>query len=253
MTPRRTSFFRFLCTTWPILMSPYLVVAEGNSTCSLCEDRSQPTEPNTRVVLPDGTVPCSYLSDEAASVTDNEECDKLHNIGKNFCGCGAKPPPPCSLCHDGSALPEPDRIIADDKSCAALEDSAKADFESDCIWWQGLMGPLCGCPGEPPALPDDTCLICPGNALPEPEKILQLSNGEQTSCIQLQMEANKNSYVNCGSFQVLYAEVCNCFKENADTETKQIPASPAHGSNFVLKTQVVLFAFSLSFGASLFT
>lgn len=253
MKRRRTSLFQVLSVVGSVLLATKGAVAETNSTkstCSLCDDHSQPLDPKTRVVLQDSTVTCSYLYDIASSVTDDNECTNLRNIGTTFCGCGAEPPSPCGLCHDGSTLPEPDRVIADDKSCAALESDAMNDFESDCIWWQALMGPLCSCPGEPPALPDDTCLVCPGNVLPNPEKKLQLSSGETVSCIQLQLDANRNSNADCGQFQVLYAESCDCFKDDSTQAPGLAPRSAACGARSdSWKTQATLFLMFLVFGS----
>mmetsp|Transcript_45288 Transcript_45288/g.83771 ORF Transcript_45288/g.83771 Transcript_45288/m.83771 type:complete len:258 (-) Transcript_45288:123-896(-) len=249
---RKEFFFHLLCAVGSVLLTSEYALAEENTTsCSLCIDESQPTDPKTRVVLTDATVTCSYLYEIAPNITNATECGNLQSLGTTFCGCGAEPPPPCGLCQDGSELPEPDRVIADGKTCAELEESAMDDFESDCKWWQGLIGPLCGCPGEPPALPDDTCFICPGNRLPKPEKALQLSSGEAVSCIQLQLDANRNGNADCGRFQVLYAEACDCFRDETPTEPRETPSNSAHGLGRKQKMFAGMLVWSFYLGACL--
>ena len=200
--------------------------------CTLCEDGSYPTDDTARVNFEEGTLDCERLHYLAKTVTNETVCAGLHVTGNVICGCGVEPPSPCTLCSDGTDLPDPGMTVLPGRSCQELQAQADAGFNDDCKWWQALVGPLCDCPADDSFEVELRCNICPGELLPMPNKTLQLRDGTNTTCLDLELEANTNSNADCSAYQMNYAKPCNCFGTNQLPQTST-PISAAH-SKWVL-------------------
>lgn len=79
-------------------------------------------------------------------------CDEFISKKAYACGCPSARDPPAeacgSLCKDGSAVPDPNRIVGD-RTCADMDLSSR--FETDparCQYLRDLVGPECGCNGK---------------------------------------------------------------------------------------------------------
>ena len=85
--------------------------------CTLCEDGSYPTDDTARVNFEEGTLDCERLHYLAKTVTNETVCAGLHVTGNVICGCGVEPPSPCTLCSDGTDLPDPGMTVLPGRSC----------------------------------------------------------------------------------------------------------------------------------------
>ena len=184
--------------------------ATAASTCTLCDGGSFPADAAARFKVRDDMVlNCSQMFDIAPTLTDEAECAGIRQIGDMICQCNPPDVTPCTLCSDGSSVPDPDTpILPDNTTCSDLEARAAADFDSNCPSWQSTAGVYCGCQYN--MVMEGRCDICPGELLPNPFKDIQFVDGTSRTCLELEVEANRRGG-DCGRYQQLYAEPCECF------------------------------------------
>ena len=184
--------------------------AASSSNCTLCDDGSFPADPAARFKVRDDMVlSCSQMFHMAPTLTDEAECEGIRQIGEMICQCNPKEVAPCTLCSDGSAVPDPDTpILPDNTTCSDLEGRAAADFDSNCPAWQSTAGVYCGCQSN--IAMSGRCDICPGEILPNPFKDVKFVDGTSQTCLELEVEANRGGG-DCGRYQQQYAEACECF------------------------------------------
>ena len=180
------------------------------STCTLCDGGSFPADAAARFKVRDDMVlNCSQMFDIAPTLTDETDCAGIRQIGEMICQCNPPDVTPCTICSDGSAVPNPDTpILADNTTCSDLEARAAADFDSNCPSWQSTAGVYCGCQSN--VAMEGRCDICPGELLPNPFKDVKFADGTSRTCLELEVEANRGGG-DCGRYQQLYADPCECF------------------------------------------
>ena len=191
--------------------------AASSSNCTLCDGGSFPADPAARFKVRDDMVlSCSQMFYMAPTLTDEAECEGIRQIGEMICQCNPKEVAPCTLCSDGSAVPDPDTpILPDNTTCSDLEGRAAADFDSNCPAWQSTAGVYCGCQSN--IAMSGRCDICPGEILPNPFKDVNFVDGTSRTCLELEVDANRGGG-DCDRYQQLYAEACECFgsEESSD-------------------------------------
>ena len=199
--------------------------AAAASTCTLCDGGSFPADPAARFkVRNDMVLNCSQMFDIAPTLTDETDCAGIRQIGNMICQCNPPEVTPCTLCSDGSAVPNPDTpILPDNTTCSDLEARAAADFDSNCLSWQSTAGVYCGCQSN--VAMEGRCDICPpGNLLPLPFKDVKFVDGTSRTCLELEVEANRGGG-DCGRYQQLYAEPCECFGSDEPSDGDDDPTS----------------------------
>mmetsp|Transcript_29061 Transcript_29061/g.41104 ORF Transcript_29061/g.41104 Transcript_29061/m.41104 type:complete len:290 (+) Transcript_29061:591-1460(+) len=211
---------------------------ESIINCTLCEDASAPFDLSAIFVAGDETLSCQTAYDRGTIPLPESNCSFFQNRGATICRCGAplSQPTDCSLCEDGSPLPNP--LLegpVPGESCAALAVDARRDSAENCIVHQGTVGTYCGCV-NPVADAAVVCRICGTILLPVPTKTVQAGDGMVASCGQLEFLANANANAvgggggsaadSCSSFQDLYFEEC-C------SDTSVPTAAPTSGANMI--------------------
>jgi len=156
--------------------------------CSPCFGGQDLTNPDVIFNVDHGeTMTCEYVSDLAVMYSSNDEvCPQIQVVGHAFCGCPSSPPDSCTLCSDGSVVPDPNMIIepfgdANSYTCGELVVGLlelDADDDADlCSVYQNTVGVLCGCPTSPD--PPLTCDLCPpGSVLSNPDDDINVVEGE---------------------------------------------------------------------------
>jgi len=114
---------------------------------------------------------CSELDDIATWDTQSD-CE-IYDLYAALCGCQAVPQPEVScgpLCQDGTAIPEPGRIVQD-QPCREYEIMSIFETQLDNCPYYDMIGELCGCNNEAPM---NGCgkLCDAGQELPEPDLIV---------------------------------------------------------------------------------
>uniref|UniRef100_A0A7S0ANE9 Uncharacterized protein n=1 Tax=Minutocellus polymorphus TaxID=265543 RepID=A0A7S0ANE9_9STRA len=205
--------------------------ASSSSNCTLCGGGSFPADPAARFKVRDDLVlNCSQMFDIAPTLTDEAECEGIRQIGDMICQCNPKQVTPCTLCSDGSAVPDPDTpILPDNTTCSDLEGRAAADFDSNCPAWQSTAGVYCGCQSNNAMT--ERCDICPGELLPDPFKDVEFVDGTSRTCLELEVEANRGSG-ECGRYQQLYAEACECFGTDEPSDEEDGPSTSDASTTF---------------------
>jgi len=213
-------------TTLLLVFLPSIATGTSSRTtqtsCTLCDNGQYPFDEAARARVSEGMVlNCSQLYSIAPTLTDDEDCMGIQSIGRTTCQCNPEEKIPCTLCSDGSPLPEPDGEIYAGTTCADLEERAANDFASNCDAWQSTAGVYCSCPSNVD-MEANRCNICPGEPLPDPFKMVFFENGGSKTCLELEVDINR-SQGKCGQYQRLYAERCGCFDSgDAPDATKNI-------------------------------
>ena len=171
----------------------------------LCGPNADVPEPD-KVVLDYAT--CSELNE--VSIWDSvSKCD-TYDLYAALCGCEDVEMPPVettcrSLCQDGSAVPNPDRIVQD-QSCSEYEIMARFETQVANCGYYDMLGALCGCDNAPP--PDSCGSLC-GDDQPLPNPDLEVFG---QTCLEWEAESTFDVY--SGEFcEDTYREVkyvCGC-------------------------------------------
>jgi hypothetical protein len=149
--------------------------------CYLCSNGNLPNNPDAIVELQDGTqLTCAELDNRTKStVIPSDECPAIQYLGVFSCYCDDDPNS-CSLCEDGSSLPDPDLKVIPDTSCARLEFLARTAPLEQCVAFQSTTGVYCGC--NNPVSSQGACRICGNTTLPpDPSTSFEL-DGVTMSC-----------------------------------------------------------------------
>lgn len=205
--------------------TPSIATGDGSSTtqtfCTLCDNGQYPFDEAARFRVSEGMVlNCSQMYNIAPTLTDEEDCMGIQNIGRTICQCNPEEKIPCTLCSDGSPLPDPDGEIYAGTTCADLEERAANDFASNCDAWQSTAGVYCNCPSNVD-MEANRCNLCPGEPLPDPFKMVFFETGASKTCLELEVDINR-SQGDCGRYQRLYAERCGCFDSGDEADADDI-------------------------------
>ena len=134
--------------------------------CSLCEDGSIPSRPNTIVTV---NTTCADL--DGSVPTFSEWCPWIQRMGHIQCGCPTPPEAeggPCSLCYEGERFVGNNSFDGSQRTCSNVAfDIFSIPTESDeCRQHQAIAALNCGCTSSPPLPENPSCTLCPGGAEP---------------------------------------------------------------------------------------
>mmetsp|Transcript_61821 Transcript_61821/g.170952 ORF Transcript_61821/g.170952 Transcript_61821/m.170952 type:complete len:260 (-) Transcript_61821:176-955(-) len=200
-----------------IISSPsgYAQTDEDWVDCPLCADPSHfPQDPLSRFVSGADTWTCQSAFDLGNLTLPVENCTFWQSRGEIICQCAEGPPETndCTLCEDGSTLPEPLLEVLPGKMCAEVQVDAKRDEVDTCIVYQQTIGIYCGCDNPQAISPgQEVCRLCGDRLLPEPLTLVSLVTPDNaqvdTACVELEFAANLPGG-DCSELQLLYSESC---------------------------------------------
>ena len=220
--------------------------------CPLCADVSHTPQFNFSVFTSGANVfSCQSAYKLGTLNLPPENCTFWQSRGSTICGCASEPPVTnndCTLCEDGSDLPEPFMAVGSGSSssgrlCAQYQADAVWDDPDNCPLWQQTIGIYCGCGNTPQLVTDDKeiCRICDGddeNNLLTLDALLEVSvepttHSEQSSgsksCGELEFEANFLVGADCNQYLALYRQECCKPKE---VEQKEEPIDDSESAAY---------------------
>lgn len=194
-------------------------VVNGEVNCTLCQDGSIPADLDTPVFIDEGeNVTCGQLLERAKTRDTVDSCELIQGEGVSLCGC---PLPEegsnlnCTLCQDGSTVPDPTLTYVEGFPCGSLEEFVKSDErEGACEAYQAVAGVYCEC-----ALEESTpniCRLCGSTELPDPGLLVPVSTedlsnvhdeGSVRPCSAIEFDATF-FYDECSRYQQDYGAAC---------------------------------------------
>lgn len=201
-----------------VLLSSNVVHAAIN--CTLCQDGSVPADLDTPVFINEGeNVTCGQLLEAATSRDTVNECETIQAEGVSLCGC---PLPEggsnlnCTLCQDGSAVPDANLTYVPGFACGSLEEFVKSDERPGaCEAYQVTAGLYCDCPLEEST--PNICRICGGDTeLPDPGLLVPVADadlenahteGSVRPCSAMEFDATL-FFDECARYQQDYGAAC---------------------------------------------
>ena len=188
---------------------------------------SIPNNPDGRSIFGDETITCQDAYDLGPILLPEDNCTFFQDIGTKVCYCGVEIQTnySCTLCEDGTALPQGLLEAFPGETCAEMQVDAKRDTnESMCVYYQGVVGHYCGC--NNPVTSADTCRICgDGIDLPNPQQKLRAATRSTSSCLQVEFNASVRG--TCDAARDTYQMEC-CSGTPSPT-----PTSSAIGMGFL--------------------
>ena len=232
--PVRLTANPLILTTMKLLSLPFLVclaIAVDNTAagqCTLCIDGTGSPTPDR--VIPfddDGSTTCADAALFALTLEDNESfaCIQIRDVGLAECGCTTPPELDmnCTLCADGSSVPDPDLGIGG-TTCGGVERFIRRFGESTCQAYHRTIGVHCGC--APPEPPVEVCQLCGDSPLAFPAATLFVEElGTDLPCAFFEVIANDeegNGGFPCAAFQAESRLVC-CEGPDADAGLAPAP------------------------------
>jgi hypothetical protein len=217
----------------------------GYVDCSFCSEPGHVPQLNYSAFSSGKSVySCQNAFELGVLRLPQENCTFWQSRGASICGCASEAPPEnnCTLCEDGSSLPEPLMAGVPGKLCAQLQAEAKWDEPENCVVWQQTIGVYCGC-GNPQAtaVGQEVCRICgEGDEVNLPDPLLAVplltDLGEETSssCGQLEFEANLFG-ASCDQYQIFYSKECctSTIEEPESTDDDGTYSQSVHLSGLV--------------------
>jgi hypothetical protein len=161
-------------------------LATGN--CTLCPAGERPHNLWSTLVVNGKRVTCRVAFQSGNLKGTSAQCANYRTIGEDVCLCQKGLPPQlnmCTLCEDGSALPDPNKKIFGSNTCLWVRQEMRRDFERNCYVYQGAVGPYCGC--DNPISSSKVCHLC-GNKtdiLPFPTRMVY-----GRTCLRHEFEAS---------------------------------------------------------------
>lgn len=131
----------------------------------------------------------------------------------------------CTLCEDGSPLPEPNKALFPDKNgtmqtCQELQAQSNAIDPAQCPSFQGVYGVYCGC--NNPTSSKMACRICGGDKLLPDPSLETVFEGVENSTEKISCGVSEFATTNfpetlpCDVSQARYGEEC-CQEEDTST------------------------------------
>ena len=158
--------------------------------CALCRPDENPFKPLWEIFFKGTQQTCAFVDSlgDLTGTIDPDDCDFYRNLGQYACMCKKGTPPPsgniCTLCEDGSALPNPSKKVMENLRCSSFQTSAKSDEVKTCVKYQGGIGTYCGC--DNPVADTKVCRLCEGKKLlPSPNRVVK-----NMTCIEHEFTAN---------------------------------------------------------------
>ena len=210
----------------PILVCLAIVVDTAAGQCTLCIDGTDTPTPDRVLPFDDDGATCSDAALYALTLEDTESfaCIQIRDTGLAECGCTTPPELDmnCTLCADGSSVPDPDLGIGG-TTCGGVERFIRRFGESTCQAYHRTIGVHCGC--APPEPPVEVCQLCGDSPLAFPAATLYVEElGTDIPCAFFEVIANDeegNGGFPCGAFQAESRLAC-C--ESPDAGAGLIPA-----------------------------
>jgi hypothetical protein len=134
-------------------------LATGN--CTLCPAGERPHNLWSTLVVNNRRVTCRVAYQSGNLKGTPQQCANYRTIGEDVCLCQKGPPPQlnmCTLCEDGSPLPNPKKMIFGTRTCLWVREQMRISFERNCFVYQGAIGPYCGC--DNPISSSKVCHFC---------------------------------------------------------------------------------------------
>lgn len=216
-----------------------LPIANARINCTLCQDGSIPEDLETPVFVNEGeNITCGELLDAAPARETVDECEKIQAEGVALCGC---PLPEdgqslnCTLCQDGSSVPDANLTYVEGFPCGALEQFVKSDErEGACEAYQATAGVYCNCPFDTET--QNVCRICGGSTeLPDPGLLVPASDhdvmnnghtaGSVRPCSAIEFDATF-FFDECSRYQQDYEAAC-CGGGSSATSAGNVQPSAA--------------------------
>lgn len=245
----RTMKRSLLSILFLLLLSLTLVQSQSTTTdstlvnCTLCFDGSEPNDLDARSVFGDITASCREVYNNGTILLPETNCTFLQGIGNSTCSCGTELPAvnDCTLCEDGTGLPEALLEAFPDETCAEVQVDSRRDEESNCVHYQSVVGHYCGC--NNPDATQDVCRICGNsNDLPSP----QLIGANGLSCMELELIANINGDLTaCSAAQSAYSDTCcpatpsPTAVSSAHSARRRMPAVAASAAAFMFGSGLI--------------
>lgn len=197
-----------------------LTLLPGALACTLCKDGTVPGNAylvSTAMVDDGQNVTCyNFLQDAAAISEDDDSCAVLQSLGAALCGCPIpESSPPCTLCSDGSPIPDPSKTIGQEAfTCGAIERYVQTDTRPGaCQAYQATAGAYCGCPPPTPAAeesPSELCNLCESHSLPDPGRLARDDGheiGGYRTCASIEFDATFFQS-KCSSYRKQFSSHC---------------------------------------------
>jgi hypothetical protein len=181
---------------------------------------------------------------------NQDDCIGIQRIGIEVCGCPNLLEWNCSLCENGSPLPDRDFPITVEETCLQISlYFANVDANS-CRAGQVTAGVYCGCDNTL-SFSSGVCRICgDGLLLPDTQTVVEVDpilfdGSEKVSCAQIEYEANV-AEENCEAFRAQFGSLCcNTDDQPIENQTNSIGGSSS-GSGIIflsLAKSITLTAF----------
>jgi hypothetical protein len=118
----------------------------------------------------------------ALPVDDTEACTGVQFVSSTSCDCPAPPTGGCTLCVDGSAVPDESFELFPGQTCGDLSLQAPMFGSEECTAFQVTAGIYCGCDINAISTVENICRVCGGTQLlPEVSRQIQFE-GEEDTC-----------------------------------------------------------------------
>jgi hypothetical protein len=197
---------------------------ESTGSCSFCADGSELPESFKDVLVTVDDYGTEITCAQFAAGTfflpedDIETCAGVQFLASTSCGCPA-PTGGCTLCADGSAVPDESLELFPDSTCGELSFQANFIDADECSALQVTAGIYCGCDSTV----ENVCRVCGGTQLlPEVGRPI-IFEGEEEVCGYAEFMANTMPEM-CSSMQETYGPQC-CFTEVSANSTTTIPSN----------------------------
>jgi hypothetical protein len=220
-------------------------VAHGLN-CTLCNDGSIPDDSilDMDVFINEGeNVTCRDLFEAAPNRTTVDTCEIIQAEGATLCGCPL-PVSNCTLCQDGSSVPDENISYVQGFPCGAIEVFVKSDERSGaCEAYQVTAGLYCGCSVDESKA--DICRLC-GDKLPDPGLLVPVEGddaheeGNVRPCSAIEFDATF-FFSECASYQEQYGPAC-CGDLNMDPTSSAYPASVGTHKTMLLVILAAIYA-----------
>lgn len=189
--------------------------SEACCSCQFCYDGSEP--PNLETIPDDpvfGGATCGELYQRSMVPSADASCEFFLQAGMS-CGCPVQQTA-CSLCEDGSDLPNPELVLVS-RTCQEFGTMALSAPQAECTAFRATIGNYCGCAN--PISSEGYCRICGGDTpLPDPSATAYVdAAGNAISCGEV--ELNLESPISCADVQSFSQACCNVPPATTPTAT----------------------------------
>jgi len=197
--------------------SPSLSTEPTQIVCTICPDGSDLPFPNRTIIedfISPGSTTCKEMEEN-----NNITCKSRRRYA-SYCGC-PNVEPPCTICPDGSAVPEPNLIIPfpdlANITCGMYDLLVTQVFDSDkCDEYQTMLAAFCGCLDIEPE-----CLtMCADGSFLAQEYIhvpLFVEDGKNVTCGDMQLRVNAGDFAqpDCSNAFYMGEFGCGCTPQEA--------------------------------------